>query len=61
MTLKKCNFCANQVPKDGQCNKCGFVDGFNRPPSDEEFKSARKINEQEKYDQYNSIDMLLLD
>lgn len=61
MALKSCDFCKNKVPKNGQCNKCGFIDGFNRPPTDEEFKAARKINEKENYKQFTNIDMLLLD
>jgi hypothetical protein len=61
MALKKCNFCNNQVPTEGQCNKCGFIDGFTRPPTDEEFKAAREINKKANYEQFNNIDMLLLD
>jgi hypothetical protein len=61
MALKKCDFCKNDVPEGGQCNQCGFVDGFRRQPTDEEFKEARKINEKEGYAQYKNIDMLLLD
>jgi len=59
--MKKCNFCQNQVPEGGQCNKCGFVDGLNRRPSDAEFKEARRINQQNNYKQFQNIDMLLLD
>lgn len=61
MTLKNCGFCDNQVPEGGQCNKCGFIDGLRRRPTDDEFKNARKINDQNKYKQYVNIDMLLLD
>ena len=61
MALKKCNCCENKVPENGQCNKCGFVDGFTRPPTDVEFKSAREINNKNKYEQFKNIDMLLLD
>ncbi len=62
MALKKCNFCVkNDVPVKGQCNSCGFIDGLERQPSDDEFKQARKINNDHKYDQYENIDMLLLD
>ena len=61
MALKNCNFCENKVPENGQCNKCGFIDGFSRQPTDEEFKEARKINEKANYEQFNNIDMLLLD
>jgi predicted ATP-dependent serine protease len=61
MALKKCNFCGNQVPQSGQCNKCGFIDGFTRPPTDDEFKAAREINKKANYEQFKNIDMLLLD
>jgi len=61
MKLKKCDYCANEVPPRGQCNKCGFIDGMARQPTDDEFKRARKINEQAKYKQFENIDMLLLD
>lgn len=59
--MKKCDYCGNKVPKDGQCNKCGFVDGFRRPPTDAEFIQARKINEKNGYKQFENIDMMLLD
>ena len=61
MVLKKCDFCGNKVPKEGQCNKCGFIDGFRRQPTNEEFKKAREINEKEHYPQFKNLDMLLLD
>ena len=61
MAMKKCDFCDNKVPEGGQCNKCGFVDGFNRQPSDEEFKKAREINEKNNYKQFRNLDMILLD
>ncbi|MEM4268068.1 MAG: hypothetical protein QXK37_04535 [Candidatus Woesearchaeota archaeon] len=61
MPLKKCENCQNDVPVGGQCNKCGFVDGLQRKPTPEEYKIARKINEQHKYKQFMNIDMLLLD
>ncbi len=61
MAMKKCNFCENKVPENGQCNKCGFIDGLNRPPSDNEFKQARDVNTKHNYDQFENIDMLLLD
>ncbi|MGM5484840.1 MAG: hypothetical protein ACQEP1_03125 [Nanobdellota archaeon] len=61
MAQKKCDNCGNKVPEGGQCNKCGFVDGLNRQPSDEEFREARKINEKEGYKQFRNIDMLLLE
>ncbi len=60
MTLKKCNFCEQEVPENGQCNGCGFIDGIQREPSDEEFKSARAINSKHNYNQYENLDMLLL-
>lgn len=59
--MKKCDYCGNEVPECGQCNKCGFVDGFTRQPSDDEFKKARKINEKNNYGQFKNIDMILLD
>jgi hypothetical protein len=61
MTLKKCDFCENTVPPGGQCNKCGFIDGMRRQPTDDEFKIAREINKKAKYEQYENLDMLLLD
>lgn len=61
MKLKKCNYCNNDVPPNGQCNKCGFVDGLHRQPTDEEFKAARSINSKYKYDQFENLDMLLLE
>ena len=61
MVLKKCDFCKNEVPEGGQCNKCGFIDGLRRQPTDDEFRIARKINEKEGYKQFSSIDMMLLD
>lgn len=61
MALKKCNFCDNKVPEGGQCNKCGFVDGLNRQPTEEEFRRARDINKENDYEQFNNLDMLLLD
>jgi hypothetical protein len=61
MAIKKCDFCENDVPEGGQCNKCGFVDGFRREPTPEEFKKARDINKKNNYEQYTNIDMLLLD
>ena len=61
MALKDCKFCDNKVPEGGQCNKCGFVDGLDRKPTNEEYKKARKINEEHGYEQFENIDMLLLD
>ena len=61
MAMKKCDFCSNKVPAGGQCNKCGFIDGFKREPTNAEFKEARKINEKNKYKQFKNIDMMLLD
>ncbi|MCF7861795.1 hypothetical protein K9M79_06135 [Candidatus Woesearchaeota archaeon] len=61
MVLKKCEYCNNKVPKNGQCNKCGYIDGLQRAPSDDEFKAARKVNSDNKYPQFDNIDMLLLD
>ena len=49
MGMKDCNNCDNEVPKAGQCNSCGFVDGMARQPSDEEFKDAREINDKHEY------------
>lgn len=61
MTMKDCNFCKNKVPEYGQCNKCGFIDGLQRQPTEEEFKRARRINKENNYAQFVNIDMLLLD
>ncbi len=61
MGMKDCNNCDNEVPKAGQCNSCGFVDGMARQPSDEEFKDAREINDKHEYEQFQNLDMLLLD
>ncbi|MBN1645416.1 hypothetical protein JW868_00075 [Candidatus Woesearchaeota archaeon] len=61
MNLKKCENCSNDVPHGGQCSECGYVHGLNRPPTDEEYKYAREINEKNNYPQYKNIDMLLLD
>ncbi len=61
MALKKCNFCKkNKVPAQGQCNSCGFIDGFNSRPSDQDFREAREINEKHDYEQFNNLDMLIL-
>jgi len=59
--MKKCDFCGNQVPPNGQCNKCGFIDGVHRQPTDEEFKKARQINKENNYEQFENLDMLLLE
>jgi hypothetical protein len=61
MALKKCRYCKNQVPEGGQCNKCGFLDGFARKPTDGEYKIAREINKKHNYRQFVNVDMLLLD
>jgi len=61
MKLKKCMYCDNEVPPQGQCNNCGFIDGLQRQPSDDEFKSARAINTKFKYKQFQNLDMLLLE
>jgi hypothetical protein len=61
MTLKKCDFCENKVPSNGQCNKCGFIDGMRRQPTDDEYRRAREINKKQAYKQYENLDMLLLD
>jgi hypothetical protein len=60
MALKKCNYCDNKVPAGGQCNKCGYVDGLNHQPSDDEYRKARETNKKSNYKQYENIDMLLL-
>jgi hypothetical protein len=60
MAIKNCDFCDNEVPMLGQCNSCGFLDGFKRQPSEDEFRRAWKINEEHNYKQYENIDMLLL-
>ena len=59
--MKKCEFCGNQVPEKGQCNKCGFIDGLRKKPTDEEFLKARKINKEHKYEQFKNIDMTLVE
>ncbi|MFP4424006.1 MAG: hypothetical protein ACLFP2_02120 [Candidatus Woesearchaeota archaeon] len=59
--MKPCDFCKNQVPEGGQCNKCGFIDGLRRQPTDEEFRRAREINDENGYPQFENLDMLLLD
>ena len=59
--MKKCDFCKNDVPVNGQCNKCGFIDGLRRQPNNDEFKRARGINEQHKYKQFKNLDMLLIE
>lgn len=61
MAMKKCNFCDNEVPEGGQCNRCGFIDGLTRMPTEQEFKKAREINEKNSYKQFENLDMLLLD
>jgi len=61
MALKECDFCKNKVPPHGQCNRCGFIDGMQRQPTDDEFKAARRINENNKYKQFENLDMLLLE
>jgi len=61
MPMKKCDYCNQEVPVNGQCNRCGFVDGFRRQPTDDEFKHARKINEENDYKQFKNLDMLLID
>ena len=61
MAMKKCDFCKSNVPEGGQCNKCGFIDGLRRQPTDEEFKRARQINKENSYKQFENLDMLLLD
>ncbi|PIN68845.1 hypothetical protein COV93_07700 [Candidatus Woesearchaeota archaeon CG11_big_fil_rev_8_21_14_0_20_43_8] len=60
MALKECNFCDNEVPVNGQCNNCGFVDGMNREPVDDELKRAREVNSEHDYEQFRNIDSLLL-
>ncbi|MFH1511581.1 MAG: hypothetical protein ABIF10_07875 [Candidatus Woesearchaeota archaeon] len=59
MVFKKCNWCKNKVPVAGQCNKCGFVDGLNRKPTDAEFKAAHEVNNKNNYKQFKNLDMLL--
>lgn len=53
----KCAQCGNKVPKNGQCNKCGWIDSLNKLPEASDFEAARKVNESAKYDQFKSIDM----
>ena len=61
MVLTNCHKCDNKVPKKGQCSKCGFLNGFNKLPSDDDFRAARKVNEEHGYEHFHNIDMLLLD
>ena len=61
MGFKKCDFCGNKVPNGGQCNSCGFVDGLNRRPTDEEYLEARRINEEHGYEHFYNIDMIILE
>ncbi|MBN2458418.1 hypothetical protein JXB31_04790 [Candidatus Woesearchaeota archaeon] len=61
MAMKICDFCKNKVPEGGQCNKCGFIDGLRRQPTDAEFRQARQINKENNYEQFKNLDMLLLD
>ncbi len=60
MALKDCGFCSNKVPEGGQCNECGFVDGLNRQPSDQEYRIARAINDEHGYPHFQNLDMMLL-
>ena len=59
--LEKCENCKNDVPTGGQCNKCGFVQGVRRLPTEAEFLHARAINNKAKYLQFNNVDMVLLE
>ena len=61
MALKECIFCESKVPVNGQCKKCGFIDGLKRQPTDEEFSQARIINKEHDYEQFSNIDMILLE
>lgn len=55
----KCVQCQNKVPKNGQCNKCGWIDSLNKIPENNDFEFARKINDKADYAQYKSIDQYI--
>jgi hypothetical protein len=62
MALKDCLFCKkNKVPEQGQCNNCGFIDGFTKQPTEAEFKKARSVNDEHDYAQFKNLDMLLFE
>ena len=62
MALKDCAFCLkNKVPEHGQCNKCGFVDGLRKQPTEAEYKQAHDVNDKHDYKQFKNLDMLLFD
>ena len=61
MALKKCIYCKNEVPEHGQCNKCGFIDSLSNKPKWDDFDKARKINKKNKYEQFSSVDMKVLE
>jgi predicted ATP-dependent serine protease len=61
MTIEwsKCVQCGNKVPKQGQCNKCGWLDSLNKVPELHDFEHARKVNDQAEYKQFKSIDQYI--
>ena len=59
VSWSKCVQCANKVPKNGQCNQCGWIDALGRIPEPLDFDHARKVNEDAKYKQFESIDMYI--
>lgn len=62
MEMIKCQLCKNKMPKQGQCNKCGFLDNPKRiPPIAEDFVEARKVNKEAKYSQFDNLDMRVID
>lgn len=55
----KCVRCENKVPKNGQCNKCGWIDSLNKVPEQGDFEKAWHINQKADYPQFKSIDMYI--
>jgi hypothetical protein len=66
VTLHKCQMCEaagikQDVPTGGQCPKCGFVEGFRRLPTDQEFVAARDINRKNNVPLFRNVDMVLVE
>ncbi|MFH1591487.1 MAG: hypothetical protein ABIC95_06185 [archaeon] len=61
MGYTRCHNCRKKVPIAGQCNMCGFINGLNRLPSDDEYVVARRVNEAHEYEQFNNIDMRVIE
>jgi hypothetical protein len=65
-TLIKCQMCEaagtkQDVPTGGQCPKCGYVEGFRRLPTDQEFMQARAINKKNNFPLFRNVDMVLVE